>query len=356
MKHRIFEMVESDSTPVISLCLVAYNQESFVREAVENAFAQDYPVLEILLSDDGSSDATFEVMREMTGLYSGPHKIILNRNERNLGIGLHVNRMVELTSGDLIVCSAGDDISTRGRVSALCEEWLRQGRIPTSIQSDFEVIDEQSRPMVENQNRNFFTGKWSGDTCDIIGFLRGTHRSSRMLGATHAFSREMFEKFGGLNADVVFEDIVIGFRSLIAGSFAFVPRKLVRYRMHSNNIYGRAANDHKSGLERRRESFAHIGVKAQRWAAAVNNMRMDAETAIRLGHLTREDGEIVLREIERCHQIRMCEHQIYAGKPGIGLASLCKRLLLRPDCGFGWRAAKHWLFRAVDSTGLLPKG
>ena len=37
------------------------------------------------MSDDGSSDRTYEIMKEMASNYKGPHKIILNKNIPNLG-------------------------------------------------------------------------------------------------------------------------------------------------------------------------------------------------------------------------------------------------------------------------------
>lgn len=50
--------------PLISYVVTAYNIERFVREAVECAFAQTYSPLEIVLSDDCSSDRTFEIMKK----------------------------------------------------------------------------------------------------------------------------------------------------------------------------------------------------------------------------------------------------------------------------------------------------
>lgn len=49
----------------LSLVVMAYKQEGFIRDAVEAALAQDYPDLEIVLSDDCSPDNTFAIMEEM---------------------------------------------------------------------------------------------------------------------------------------------------------------------------------------------------------------------------------------------------------------------------------------------------
>ncbi|HUF60663.1 MAG TPA: glycosyltransferase, partial [Verrucomicrobiales bacterium] len=56
---------QSTERPLVSFLLLAYNQEQYIHEAVEGAFSQTYSPLEIILSDDCSTDRTFEIMREM---------------------------------------------------------------------------------------------------------------------------------------------------------------------------------------------------------------------------------------------------------------------------------------------------
>ena len=70
---------ESDR-PLVTFALFAYNQEKYIREAIEGAFAQTYEPLEIILSDDCSVDRTFEIMTEMVVNYRGKHCIKLNKN------------------------------------------------------------------------------------------------------------------------------------------------------------------------------------------------------------------------------------------------------------------------------------
>ena len=60
-----------DERPLVTFALFAYNQEQFIREAVEGAFAQTYEPLEIILSDDCSTDRTFEIMQEMASACEG---------------------------------------------------------------------------------------------------------------------------------------------------------------------------------------------------------------------------------------------------------------------------------------------
>ncbi len=105
--------------PLITFILFAYNQECFIRDAIEGALSQTYSPLEIILSDDCSTDSTFLIMKEMVTNYNGQHKIVINQNENNIGLCAHINRCVELSQGELLVGAAGDDVSLpeRWRIS-----------------------------------------------------------------------------------------------------------------------------------------------------------------------------------------------------------------------------------------------
>ena len=73
--------------PLVSFVLLTYNQELYVKQAVEGALKQDYPTLEIIISDDCSSDSTFEIIQSVVSTYSGKHKVTILRNSSN-GIGI----------------------------------------------------------------------------------------------------------------------------------------------------------------------------------------------------------------------------------------------------------------------------
>jgi glycosyltransferase involved in cell wall biosynthesis len=228
--------------PLISFPVVAYNQERFVAEAVKGAFSQTYSPLEIILSDDCSPDRTFEIMREMATSFKGPHKVILNRNEKNLGIGGHVNRIMELANGELIVPSAGDDISIPARVDRIYPEWRSSNGRVKSLYSNAVIIDA--------------LGKTRG-----LLFKPGTqtHFSLQrlvlesvcpVLGSSHAWSRDVFDRFGPMKTPLIREDMVIPFRSALFGKVQYIDEPLVYYRRHPGNFVevSRRLNDFPSFL------------------------------------------------------------------------------------------------------------
>ena len=74
------------SRPLVTLALMAYNQEQMIEGAVGGALAQTYSPLEILISDDCSTDRAFECAAAAVDDYEGPHQLRLNRNPHNLGL------------------------------------------------------------------------------------------------------------------------------------------------------------------------------------------------------------------------------------------------------------------------------
>ena len=212
--------------PLVTFAVFAYNQEKFIEEAVLGAFNQTYEPLEIILSDDCSSDSTFDLMRSLADTYVGPHQIKLNRNTSNLGVGAHVNKIMSMIEGELIVVAAGDDISLPERTGRLVDLWLKGGRKAHSLYSAAMVVDVQGREMRIMDS----PPPLSTPAAAIQSYLEGVQ------GCTHAWTRDVFSVFGPILPDTVCEDRVIPLRSMMLGDITYSPDILVRYRVHGSNI------------------------------------------------------------------------------------------------------------------------
>jgi glycosyltransferase involved in cell wall biosynthesis len=87
---------------MVSFCIVTYNQEKYVKEAIDAAFRQDYPDIEFIISDDCSTDSTFEVAQSTIRQKKIAAPVKLLRNACNLGNGGNINRVMEVARGDII--------------------------------------------------------------------------------------------------------------------------------------------------------------------------------------------------------------------------------------------------------------
>lgn len=206
----------------LSLVIMAYRQEAFIAETIAAAFAQDHPDLEIVLTDDASPDGTFRVMEAMAAAYTGPHKIVLNRNPQNLGLISHVNRLFDLATSDWLIYNAGDDLSEPHRARAMAEVIARER--PHYIYSNVTDLDATGDALDRQKNRI------RPDILQKKSLPALSKAMSHALGASSAWHRDLFSRFGPITETDLFEDQVLMFRARLIGSVAYIEDRLLRYR------------------------------------------------------------------------------------------------------------------------------
>src|SRR5947209_12173136 len=72
--------------PLVSIILLAYRQEKYVRDALAGVFSQTYPRLDIIILDDASDDATAHIIAAELATRGKPQNVRFIRNQSNLGI------------------------------------------------------------------------------------------------------------------------------------------------------------------------------------------------------------------------------------------------------------------------------
>lgn len=217
------------SKPLATLFIAFYNQEDFVEDAVKGALSQTYENLEIILSDDCSTDKTFDEIKKWTQEYVGPHKIIINRNEKNLGLVPHMNKIFfNLSHGDYLFANGGDDVSLPNRIADGVNYFLKDKSISgltlASIYIDGDG-KETKRMHLEKDHRYTITDR---------SYLMS---KSFMCGSgMFAFKREVLNVFGPLNDDCQTEDSCLRFRALLLGDVIASAKYGVKYRIHGKNM------------------------------------------------------------------------------------------------------------------------
>lgn len=208
-------------TPRISLLVLTYNQATVVESAVQSCLAQVGEPLEIVLSDDASTDGTHTLLLEMAAAYRGPHQVRVRRNPQNLGIGAHYNAVIKYSAGQLLVTAAGDDISLPHRVQTLATAWDASGQKADLLAS--HLVDMSADGLDLGTIRVDDLARW-GSPEDWV------RRRPYVVGASHAFSRRLHERFGPIRADLPYEDQAMALRASCMGGGITVQEALVRYR------------------------------------------------------------------------------------------------------------------------------
>ena len=129
----------------VSILIPVYNREKAIITAVECAVNQTYPDIEVVCVDNASTDSTWTVLQELKLKYP---KIIISRNETNLGPVKNWFRALELSSGDYIKFLWSDDEMTADCIEKLAAGFGRNIAFAYSITTVHNVD--------ENTNQNYY--------------------------------------------------------------------------------------------------------------------------------------------------------------------------------------------------------
>jgi glycosyltransferase involved in cell wall biosynthesis/F0F1-type ATP synthase membrane subunit c/vacuolar-type H+-ATPase subunit K len=101
------------SLPLVSVLVVTYRQEAFIRETMDSVLAQDYPNIEIVVTDDASPDGTQAILKDYAAKHSNI-KLVLGTV--NKGLNGNINQGLTVCTGELLCPFAGDDLMMPGKI------------------------------------------------------------------------------------------------------------------------------------------------------------------------------------------------------------------------------------------------
>ena len=206
-----------NSFPLVTIGIKCLNLEKYIGDAIRSAFSQTYRPLEIVISDDGSTDGTWRVVEETVRQCARTDiDVVLNRNPVNLGNCGNWEKVCSLAKGEWIFKFDGDDISEPTRVERIMSK-VAEG--DTSASSACVLISLNGRSVGS----------------------RAASVPGEAFGAVMAFHRATFDRFPRVTYPRVMDDVVWTNRARMLGEHCRVDEPLVRYRLGSG-VVGAFAN------------------------------------------------------------------------------------------------------------------
>ncbi len=117
--------IENTCTPLVSVLIPAYNHENYVQEAIKSIISQTYENIELLVVNDGSVDSTWQKICEMELECKKRFVRVVFWTQKNLGVCMTLNELVDNARGDYIYLIASDDKA-----------------FPFSIEKEVDFLDE----------------------------------------------------------------------------------------------------------------------------------------------------------------------------------------------------------------------
>jgi glycosyltransferase involved in cell wall biosynthesis len=97
----------------VSILLASYNTEKYIKEAIKSILKQDFKETEILVTDDGSSDNTYEILKK---LKKETPKLKIFKQRKNQGKATALNRLLPKAKGEYLIFFDSDDIMYPERI------------------------------------------------------------------------------------------------------------------------------------------------------------------------------------------------------------------------------------------------
>ena len=129
-----------EKNPLVSVIIPCYNAEKYVESSIRSIMSQTYRNLEIIITDDCSTDGTFEILQK---LVKEDSRIKLYKNEINLKIVKTLNNMIEVSLGKYIARMDADDISLPKRIEKQVA-FLEQNTDISFLGTNAVLIDEKN--------------------------------------------------------------------------------------------------------------------------------------------------------------------------------------------------------------------
>lgn len=205
---------------MISICIASYNGEKYIEEQLRSILLQIDINDEIIISDDGSSDGTLEIVKEFQKKYKniflveGPH----------LGVIKNFENALLKAKGDIIFLCDQDDVWYENKVSTIVKGF--QNKNIYLILHDANIIDENGKIIKDS----FFLHRKS-----TKGLLKNIYRNS-YLGCCMAFRKDILNKILPFPKYIEMHDWWIGLIVEKYWATSLEGSKLIGYRRHSNNV------------------------------------------------------------------------------------------------------------------------
>ncbi|MFA7172434.1 MAG: glycosyltransferase family 2 protein [Kiritimatiellia bacterium] len=229
----------SSQPPLLSVLIAAYNHGQYIAETMRSFYRQDYPNIEMIVIDDGSSDATYQ--RACDAAKDAPFEITVLTQE-NQGSTRTYNKLGHLANGELITFMGGDDLA-----------------IENTLMERANIVLDDERCMLCAGNGCYLreNGKTTDLLVDTVSMDKILRLSPEQLyfNETHnvniipcmyvqsmVIRKRLFDSIGGFDENFLADDILFRIKTyqyLHENNFSFrvIKKPVFYYRIHENNLH-----------------------------------------------------------------------------------------------------------------------
>ena len=214
-------------TPAVSVAIKSYNHADYVHESIASVLAQSFQDFEIVVTDDGSTDATADVIARFTD-----PRIRFERFERNRGISAAMNATTARARGEFVAILNSDDFALPGRLETQVA-FLRAHREIAAVFGRPRLVGECGEPA---GGQDVFTIPFAGALAPRQAWLRHFFHHGNCLCAPTAMMRRAALETGSYDPRLTnLQDLDRWIQLLEYHEIHVLPDELTAFRVRANN-------------------------------------------------------------------------------------------------------------------------
>ena len=215
--------------------MATWNGRKYLIEQLNSIASQSVPPKRIIVSDDGSSDNTIELLNQWQTSNNLPLIIYTNTNE-NLGSCKNFEKLLFLSSASYVMLSDQDDLWDPCKAENYITAMLRLEKkysqnVPLLVHSDLRVVNDDASLI---SNSFFSYERLNSNRNDWISI----GLQNIVTGCACLVNRACVEKSLPFADETILHDWWLALVAARFGQICFLPKSYISYRQHQNNLVG----------------------------------------------------------------------------------------------------------------------
>ena len=216
-------------TPVVSVCIITYNHEKYIRQTLDGVLAQvtDFPI-EVVIGEDRSTDATGQIVLELQDEHASVIRVL--QSTTNLGMNKNLIRTLEQCRGRYIALLEGDDVWTSLRKLQEQVNFLENN-------PDCTICFHKAEVYIEEKDQ--IRGVWPEDDPQTITTIEDLIKYNYIPTCTVMYRNVPMERMPEQYYKLGSGDWSLHMRYAQKGKIGFINKVMARYRIHASGVFSR---------------------------------------------------------------------------------------------------------------------
>lgn len=220
----------------VDILLATYNGELYIRELLESLISQTYKDINVIISDDGSTDSTVDIIDEYKNVYDFINLVNINKQG---GVVKNFNKALSFSKSNYIMFCDQDDVwfpeKIERSLNAIVSYEKEQPGVGVLIFTDLELVDEK----LSTLNNSFYLSSKLNPEYNLD--YRYLHWRSTVYGCTCIFNKALIKISDRVPTDFPMHDHYYALLAATYGLIGYLDEPTIYYRQHKKNVVGGAS-------------------------------------------------------------------------------------------------------------------